>query len=215
MYLTSLSISTQLLTLIGFTLQEGFFVAPGQVVDNGQLYMIREELTASLLEIASSTGQSMAGIAEADCPIADPVVLNDLLGCHDTMEHGNTITQSSSSKGAAQLDEYCGILGITSTASDDLIVWAYRQKVREQPGQLHVWLDALNDITTIKGSETLQMEMAIERSKGFISTKDVDLAYQHFGAQKDIEDETLVAAHQYKVRKQTAPSSFTHGILLL
>ncbi|ORZ20562.1 hypothetical protein BCR42DRAFT_489060 [Absidia repens] len=185
--------TTRLLNIIGFNYQNGFFLAPTGDVDNDQLYMIREELNASLLEIAQTTKQTV-GVTEADCPLADLVVLNDLLGCQDTVEH------DIHSGGKTGLDIPCGVLGITSSASDDLIVWAYRQMTQEQPELLYDLLDALNDITSIKGGETLQTEVTIERSKGFISRKDVDLAYQYFGAQKDIEDETLIAAHQYKVQ---------------
>ncbi|KAI8336791.1 hypothetical protein BC941DRAFT_514209 [Chlamydoabsidia padenii] len=200
-------ITTKLLTLIGFTYQEGYFIAPGQQVDNDRLYMIREELAASLLEIAATTGQQTTGVTESDCPIADPVVLNDLLGCLDTMEHGARSNSDNNNNNKTGLYAHCDVLGVTPLASDDLIVWAYRQMVLERPENLHVWLDALNDITNIKGGEILQTELAIERSKGFISTKDVDLAYQYFGAQQDIEDETLVAAHQYKTQDYPAQKS--------
>ncbi|KAI8081488.1 uncharacterized protein BX664DRAFT_340513 [Halteromyces radiatus] len=184
--------TTRLLSIIGFRYENGYFMAPAQV-DNERLYMIQEELTASLLEIASTTNQRM-NVSEKNCPIAAPVILNDFLGCQDSVEHGN---RSSNNHG---LDDYCKTLGVTSLASDELIVWAYHQLVQEQPDNLYELLGALSHITDIKGGDVLQLGVTIERSKGYFSDNDVNNAYQHFGAQKDIEDETLLAAHQYKTQ---------------
>ncbi|CAO3582816.1 unnamed protein product [Absidia cylindrospora] len=188
----------RLLEMIGFSYRDGFLMAPSKI-DNNRLCMIHEELAIYLVSLALSKKQSVE-ITEADYPPADSTILDDFLGRRDGTENELFIND-------AGLADLCANLGVTSSATDELIWWAYRQLTLERPDELQNLLRTLEKIAAIKGGDISQKCMAIDRSteSTVINKKVVDKAYQYFGAQHDIDDETIIAAHRYK--KQDFPRS--------
>ncbi|KAI8340523.1 hypothetical protein BC941DRAFT_510834 [Chlamydoabsidia padenii] len=189
----------QLLELIGFTYQNGYFMAPKEV-DNNKLYMVCEELAAWILEHTPfTTTKGERTLQTNKYPLANLIILDTLLGCRQSVEYGDRKKQIGLD---VVVDAY-DLLGITSSATDDLIVWAYRQLVNEQHDMINppTLQDALKAITMVKGGRILENELATANNKGCTSKQtDVDNAYRYFGVQKDIDDETILIAHQYKVQ---------------
>ncbi|ORZ15741.1 hypothetical protein BCR42DRAFT_451680 [Absidia repens] len=186
----------RLMGLIGFSYRDGFLKAPGDI-DNNRLCMIHEELAVYLASLTCTKEQSVE-MAETDYPLADSMILDDFFGRRDDTENVPFINDSG-------LVDLCGDLGVTSSATDELILWAYRKMTLERPDELQKLLQTLENIAAIKGGDLLQKCMAVDRSteNAIISKEVADKAYQYFGAQNDIDDETIIAAHRYK--KQDFP----------
>ncbi|ORX54410.1 cysteine proteinase [Hesseltinella vesiculosa] len=195
--------SKELFGLIGFKFTDGFFMAPEGDLDLDLLNMMYEELTAALLEIQTTTNQPLQ-INNSSCRLAEPIIVNDYLGGQDSAEQGST-------SGAVGLDDDCGLLGITSRASDELVIWAYQQRVQEQPNRTTEWLDCLAHIARARATDALETQVAIERSRGLISTSDINQAYAHFGLEREmsIDDTLLIGLHQVKASDEPQQKS-TH-----
>ncbi|KAI8066868.1 hypothetical protein BC940DRAFT_301744 [Gongronella butleri] len=195
--------SIELFGLAGFSLVDDKMVPPVGTLNEDALNMMYEELTASLYEIQSNTRNALGA---TERPLAEPVILNDYLGCQDALEHGSTMHTTR-----ADMDERCMQLGITSQASDELIIWAYQQRIDEQPERTTEWFDLLVSIAAAKNTDNLQTQVAIERSRGLISTADIDQAYTHFGLQRNmsIDDTLLIGLHQVKASDEPHQKS-TH-----
>lgn len=72
-------------------------------------------------------------------------------------------------------------LGIPPDASNDLINFAYRKQVETDPANTHIYLTYLIQIADDRSSETLQTEVAIERSAGKFDFRQLNDAYRYFG----------------------------------
>jgi ubiquitin carboxyl-terminal hydrolase 25/28 len=73
------------------------------------------------------------------------------------------------------------VLGIPPDASDDLIIFAYRQQVETDPANGHHYLTYLIQIKEERSSERLQTEVVIERSVGKFDYRQLAEAYRYFG----------------------------------
>jgi ubiquitin carboxyl-terminal hydrolase 25/28 len=109
-------------------------------------------------------------------------------------------------KGLINLRSRFTALGIPPDASDDLIIFAYRKQTKTDPANTHQYLTYLIQIADDRSSESLQTEVAIERSAGKFDSHQLTNAYRYFGYYIDSppsDDAYIIRTFQSRV--QDAP----------
>jgi hypothetical protein len=199
--------SIRLFNHLGFTLAEDNMLMSGlgtSAADETLLRTIRQEIIATLDKIRSPHGllnipdQSLVPKLEPASP-----AFSKLLGAEYRQRLGW--------KDLAYIEEY-HILGIVPDMVDNVIVWAYRLLVNEQPHQHSQWLEALQRITQNTNSKELETEVAIEHSQGVYAPAEIDNAYQYFGIadSNNVEDDLILGLYDIKV--STSTHRQFHGI---
>lgn len=90
--------------------------------------------------------------------------------------------------------------------SDELIKDAYHAQTNDDPLQSPRYLQALLNIGQDRGSNTIQLEFALESSKNLHTLDDVNEAYQKLDVLEPdiITDEQLLVNYQYAIMKDTS-----------
>lgn len=94
------------------------------------------------------------------------------------------------------------MLGIPPDASDDLIIFAYRQQVETDPANEHHYLTYLIQIEGERSSEKLQTEVVMERSAGKIDYRQLADAYRYFGfhVENPSDDTHIIGTFQSRLQ---------------
>jgi ubiquitin carboxyl-terminal hydrolase 25/28 len=95
-------------------------------------------------------------------------------------------------------------LGIDATASDALVIFAYKKQLETDPSRFAWYLSYLNQISRVRQSDEIELEIVLQQSEGRFTLEQVDEAYRYFGfTMPDADDEHIIGT--YKSRLSDAP----------
>jgi hypothetical protein len=95
-------------------------------------------------------------------------------------------------------------LGIDPTASDANVIFAYRKQVETDASRTAFYLTWLNQISVVRQSEEIQLEIVLQQSKGRFMLEQIHDAYKYFGfPTQDADDAHIIGT--YKARLSDAP----------
>ena len=77
-------------------------------------------------------------------------------------------------------DSIYGKLGCLSNMADDVIIEAFRAQVSHDCTTFHPLVDALSEIRKQRKSDSLEIEVILQRSEGIVTTVELRSAYQYF-----------------------------------
>ena len=120
------------------------------------------------------------------------------LGGHDVPRRATTTNewvsvgpQTSSIEPA--IEQY-DLLGATSDVSDSVIVRLYETQLSLHDSTGPTYLGALDKIAQVRGSDEIQVKVAIERSCGKLSQEEIDAAYAQLRAEQNWSEDQLIEA---------------------
>lgn len=95
-------------------------------------------------------------------------------------------------------------MGIDPTASDANVIFAYKKQVETDPARTAWYLSYLGQISTVRQSEEIELEIVLQQSQGRFMLEQVKDAYRYFGfTTEDADDEHIIGT--YKSRLSDAP----------
>lgn len=180
--------------IIGFTLEDGFFVAPAEddpTTDRSRLIRILEEIHLSLYDLYHEQQKDTPALSACKVQPGEQSICY-LLGENRELER---------IPGNHNMSPSYAVFGLTSTASPRLVVWVYHLLLEEDSLRVFEYMDTLTNIANATNDECLLTEVAMERSKGQFGTKDLEQAYRHFGITGDehMDEKLLIAIYNVKV----------------
>lgn len=190
--------SIQLFGVLGFQLDDDKILVPGlgtNPEDQLLLCTVRQEIEVTLASIRSPHG-ILSIPDQSIVPDFEPATqaLLRLLGAeYERKRVDSTIT-------ASPIPEH-DILGVVPDMADNVIIWAYKLLVYEQPQNHSRSLEALQKIAQTTKSKVLETEVAIEHSQGVYGVTDITRAYEYFGVadSPNVDDDLILGLYDIKV----------------
>lgn len=98
------------------------------------------------------------------------------------------------------------VLGLPQDASDSLVEYAYDQQCETDHGFIPTYLCGLRDISNERGTEALQLKVAIEESKGRVDWNQMAAAYTALGlpVSTDANEDHIIGV--FNSRLQDSPA---------
>ena len=95
-------------------------------------------------------------------------------------------------------------MGVEPTASDGLVIYAYKWQIATDPLRTAWYLSYLGEIATVRQSEEILFEIVVQKSQGRFDLEQVQNAYRYFGFTTDTADDEHIIG-TYKSRLSDAP----------
>jgi hypothetical protein len=190
--------SIQLFGVLGFQLDDDKILVPSlgtNPEDQLLLCTVRQEIEVTLASIRSPHG-ILSIPDQSIVPNFEPATqaLLRLLGAEYEPKRVDSTTTASS------IPEH-DILGVVPDMADNVIIWAYKLLVNEQPQNHSRSLEALQKIAQTTKSNVLETEVAIEHSQGVYGVTDIARAYEYFGVadSPNVDDDLILGLYDIKV----------------
>lgn len=100
----------------------------------------------------------------------------------------DTVAWSNHSKDGLNpaADQY-HLLGVTPDLADEVLIDVYNEQILIDSHSGHIYLGALHDIARIRNSDTLNMHVVMERSRGRFTLDDINEAYEKLGCDPKLQ----------------------------